>query len=1385
MAANYQMLFELNAALGGGFSSAFTQGSKQIDNMKAKLEALNSAGSTGDILGGVAAALETVGVMKGLEATYETLKECAQASIEFESAMTGVSKTTDMSASELQAMSEAVMKLSTEIPVTTTELANVMEVAGQLGISKDNLLDFSTVMSQLATATTMTADEAATMLAQFANITQMDPSQYSNLASAVVDLGNNYATTEQKIIDMGQGIAAAGSLAGMSEADMMGLSAAVTSLGIETAAGSTSMSKLISKLNTAVETGEGLESFASVAGMSAQQFAQAWGDDAANALATFITGLNDVERNGASANVILGELGITETRMQRMILSLAGSGDLMANAITTANKAFRENTALSAEAEKRYATTESRLTMLSNAANNVKISIGDALTPMVASVADGLTNLIEPMAEFIEQNPAIVQGLTAAVGVFGLATVAIGAYSAATKLAAAANLLFGGSIPGIGIIAGVAAAVGGLVFGISALTDAYNDAHPSLEQLDADFDALNAKVLEQQGILDLVDTYHNLSNEADNLQTLMEKGFSAEIKFTGTVDDVDKLSPDAFVDGNTVELTAEQASLLAANSFLDGAVVSLTAEQAEFLKAQGFLEDDTVFLHPEEKEKIDAGEFVDGTEIYLTGEMANALAAEGYFTDGTVVELTAEKANELKSSEFMADQEIILTGQAGNTLTAADFGLSDQTLIYLAQMDEPSYEAVAAKAKALGDQMAQTKTDISSAQSTLTAMQSDYSALEEKIAGTKNKKEKAALTEQLEELGKSITDQTTNVESLETKYGELETEFNTASAAVEELAGKKQHLAEVTQALRDSSGGFITATDQETEALNRQIAAYENITSAELELSKSRLKDSIFSQSDNYVKSLHNVEDAQKRVTAAQTAYDTAMHWNTAGPEALKERISELSAEMRNLASENIGEDLTNVTAFQNARTELEGIIELITGLDKNYAPGAWDMMIRDANNLTISQQDLNSALLAADSTLKYYKGNVTEAGAAQTTVLENMINAVADGTIETEELEKTLMEAFSQYENGGEIVAQVMEQVKTGVEAARAAAEGSGSQAQTEAETTVAAVGNIIAQMENLSAAYEEAKKNAMAALGGRFSLFGEVGEQSETSTNEMKKNLADQTDYWETYNENLKKVRDSGLAPEITAQLTDGSAESAAALAALAEAAEKTPDEITKINEEFSKVQESKDTLASTIADMETNFTEGMESLKTELENTVKELDKGSEAAKAAADTMASYVAGLEAAEGDASSQASAIADAVNAALATIADVDVDINYHYKTTGSPPDGAAGVEGHDAIGTDYAAAGLTMVGEEGPEIVMMNGGEKVLTAHETVNALSGSGGGGDTHVELSFPTTYNVNGGNAEEIRRALEQHDEDLRGQIERVMEDIQTDQIRTRYI
>lgn len=1477
MAGNYQMLFELNAALGGGFTSAFTQGSQQIDNMKSKLDALNSMGSTGDLMGGISSALSAVGVMKGLEAVYDTLQECAQASIEFESAMTGVSKTTDMSASELQAMSEAVMKLSTEIPVTTTELANVMEVAGQLGISKDNLLDFSTVMSQLATATTMTADEAATMLAQFANITQMDPSQYSNLASAVVDLGNNYATTEQKIVEMGQGIAAAGSLAGMSEADMMGLSAAVTSLGIETAAGSSSMSKLISQINKAVETGDGLDQFASVAGMSASQFAEAWGTDAANALATFITGLNDVERNGASAGVLLDELGIKEVRMQRMILSLAGSGDLMSNAIRDANAAFRENTALTAEAEKRYATTESRLTMMQNAANNVKIAIGDALTPMIASVASGLTQLLEPMAEFIEQNPAIVQGLTAFIGVLGLAAAAVAAYTAATKLAAAANLLFGGSIPGIGIILGVAAGIGALVAGVGLLTAAYNDAHPSFEQLDADFDALNEKAKEQQHIIDLAEEYKSLSKEIADLEdqgvgTITQKIDVSSIKKS----DMDLLKEIAENNGYTVnadgtvtqtlDITGVSKKDLQELEKLKTAYVDQKAKLTQELEMLGIENvEEKLPTYLTFKTNTKEGKYalkqqleIDGAEN-LTDAKVTTLAnlmktvgdKEGKLTQK--LELLGFDSASISALGYSSMEAFVEAVQSGKIITTADGTLTQKIV-----MDEIKPEKI--------KQIEELKQSISNETATLTQ--------DLKILGVEDVEAKLptylsfktntadgthALTQQLEMDGvENITTENLNhlkefIRNIQTKTGKLtqtletsgfdaETigalgystmeEFvaaveagkvvinangtitqtidvsgdlaalkeaneqevamaeaqNEAAAASEELAAKRERLKAITDELRGASGGLITATDEETDALNRQIEAYENVAKARKDQYTADALETIKKQSKEFVKSINAEKQASDSLTRSQNQQKIVSDLIASG-DAAKYVGDEFNSLQEAVwaYSQNGGDWLWDTSeealGLQDRFYNLQEVMSALTGKDFDFSGAGLAGMASEIMSANFETSKLSDSWQKSIEDATKYADAVEANDKIQQEYLQNLINGVAEGTLEYEQLEAALNDAFKDYANGGELVAQTMEQVRAGVDAAKAAAEGSGATAQSEAETTVAAVGSIITQMENLKKAYDEAKESAKQSLGGRFGLFDDTGDPAQSkTTSEMGTNLQKQQQYWEQYNTALEGVLQNGVSKEIAQQLTDGSAESLATLQALASA---TPEEVQKINDEFAKVEASKDTLASTIADMQTNFTEGMNALKQELEDTVKELDKGSEAAQAAADTMAAYVASLEAAEGDASGEASAIADAVNAALSTIADVDVDITYHYKTDGSPPEGASGVEGHNAIGTDYASEGLHLVGEEGPELVMMGGGEKVLTAHETVNALSGASGDGSNHVDVQFSPVFNVSGsGNAAEIRAMLQEQSESLRDQVENIMDEVLSDRKRTAY-
>jgi TP901 family phage tail tape measure protein len=447
----------------------------KIGELKKEQEAAaDAAGNYRAALAASAAVL--AGAVVAVKGLAEAFKECTDASVEFESAMTGVAKTTDLTEAEFAAMSKQIKDMATEIPATTTELAAIAETAGQLGIAKNSLLDFTEIMAMLGTATNMTSDEAATMLAQFASITGMNPAEYSNLGSAIVALGNNYATTEKNIADMSQSVAAAGVVAGMSEADIIAISAAVTSLGITSQAGGTSMMKLISDMNSAVSSGNDLDKWARAAGVSADEFAKAWKNDAAGALDTFILSLHDTYEAGGDLYSILDDLGISESRMVTAINSLAVSGDRLTGTLNVANAAWNENAALTTEAEKRYATTQSHLILMQNAYGNLKTTIGDSYTPVLRELYGATADVLGGLEEFASAHPGAVRSVSAFLGVLALGTVGLTGYSTALKVVIPLMKLFKASVPGVALIAGTTLAVAGLVAVIAGLSSAADEA---------------------------------------------------------------------------------------------------------------------------------------------------------------------------------------------------------------------------------------------------------------------------------------------------------------------------------------------------------------------------------------------------------------------------------------------------------------------------------------------------------------------------------------------------------------------------------------------------------------------------------------------------------------------------------------------------------------------------------------------------------------------------------------------------------------------------------------------------------------------------------------------------------------------------------------------
>lgn len=513
----------------------------EIDALKKKEEAAAEKANTFGVraetaFNAVHEAIVAAGVAAALKEIYEYFSDCSQASMDFESAITGVAKTTDLTDSELATMSDSIKALSTEIPATTEEIAAVAEAAGQLGIQKDALLDFTEIMTMLGTATNMTADEAATSLARFANITGMATDNYGRLGSVIVDLGNNFATTESEIVAMGTRLASAGKLAGLTEPEIMALAAAMSSVGIEAEAGGTAMTQTLNAIEKAVaKGGDDLAEFARIAGMSSEEFSSAWKNGAMSALTSFIGGLGKLDEQGESTVLVLEDLGLTGIRQSNMLKALGLAADQMTGAVNTANTAWQQNTALTNEANKRYATVQSRLTMMQNAYNNLKVAIGDAYTPALGKSYELGAKVLNSFTEFVQKNPALVNAVTAFAGSIGLVTTALAGYTIAIKIARAATAAFATvSTVALGPIFAVTAAVAGAVAVVAAMATAFSsDAVPSVKELteatrdmreamDAAKSAYSDTVNSTMAAAGVADTY------IDKLEDLQAAGLESE-----------------------------------------------------------------------------------------------------------------------------------------------------------------------------------------------------------------------------------------------------------------------------------------------------------------------------------------------------------------------------------------------------------------------------------------------------------------------------------------------------------------------------------------------------------------------------------------------------------------------------------------------------------------------------------------------------------------------------------------------------------------------------------------------------------------------------------------------------------------------------------------
>nr|WP_237727994.1 phage tail tape measure protein [Cellulomonas sp. APG4] len=498
-----------------------------------------------------------------------------KSAIDWEAAWAGVRKTVDGSPEEMAQLETELRGLAKTLPATHEEIAGVAEAAGQLGVKRKDVADFTRTMINMGETTNLTADEAATSIAQFSNIMGIGADQADRLGSSIVQLGNNGASTERDILAMGLRIAGAGRTVGLTADQVLAMASALSSVGIEAEAGGTAISQVMLKVDKDVAAGaDTVAEYARVAGVSADEFSRKWGQDAAGALTLFLQGLARMQSQGGNTTEALEGMGFTGIRVTDTLRRASLASDQVTSALQHSSEAWAENNALAAEAAKRYETTEARLQIARNQINDAAIDIGANFLPVVANATSAVGTMAEGFSTLTPAQQSWVANLGAAAA--GLGTVVGGAAIVIPKLkelSETVTALQGGSSRlgrALGGTASVLAgpwglALAGATVALGAWMHSQGEAKQRVDELRASLDEATGAVT-------------GMTREVVAQRLVEKPGFWDTNKLSGA-EAAKRLGIELSVVTDAIAGTAEEAA--AANEILDGFLSPGASRRAE------------------------------------------------------------------------------------------------------------------------------------------------------------------------------------------------------------------------------------------------------------------------------------------------------------------------------------------------------------------------------------------------------------------------------------------------------------------------------------------------------------------------------------------------------------------------------------------------------------------------------------------------------------------------------------------------------------------------------------------------------------------------------------------------------------------------------------
>lgn len=400
-------------------------------------------------------------------ASAAAVTKLVSAYADYEKALAGVGKTTGLAGQQLQALGKDIEEIATRTPFATNNLLKIAQTAAQLGVQGSaNVIKFTETFAKLETASNVTGEFGATNLARFINLSGDVIENVDRVASAIVSLGNNSATTEAQILDTATTISQAVGRFKIPSEDILAFATTFSVAGVESELAASTIGQTFAKIQGAVlGGGEDLTTFAKIAGVTSQQFINAYGRDPQEALLLFLDGIQRLNEEGKNTTAALDAVELGGRQFGRTLPTLADNVDLLRSKLEQSREAYQANVALNTEFATQNATLSAQLSATKNTLITVAVAIGQQLAPAFIFLVTQFRELLKAFREsspFVKTFVAALIGLvtvsTGLVAVLALTKFAIIGLGPVLSIATAALRLFGitagGSAVALGLLTG-------------------------------------------------------------------------------------------------------------------------------------------------------------------------------------------------------------------------------------------------------------------------------------------------------------------------------------------------------------------------------------------------------------------------------------------------------------------------------------------------------------------------------------------------------------------------------------------------------------------------------------------------------------------------------------------------------------------------------------------------------------------------------------------------------------------------------------------------------------------------------------------------------------------------------------------------------------------